>query len=149
MPRFIIVFLIVFMALVGLPSISSGQEIVDIIFARDVENREPVAPFEPGAHCGGATEPSESIPVINSLEDSRVYLWNRIRSSTQDVLRHRWYKDGVEVTMVELDLGESSGYRTWSSKNIDPNFHRGNWRVEVTTASDPNSVLCVAHFVVK
>ncbi len=148
MPRSIIVSVIVFAALVGFPTLSSGQEIVDIIFARDVEDREPVAPFEPGAHCGEPTEPSGSIPVINSLEDRKVFLWNRIKSSAQDVLRHRWYKDGVEVAMVELDLGESSGYRTWSSKNIDPNFHIGNWRVEVSTASNPNSVLCVAHFVV-
>ncbi len=149
MPRSLIVSLIVLATLVAFPTTSAGQEIVDIIFARDVENREPVAPFQPGAYCGKKSQPSGPIPVINSQEERRVFLWNRIKSSAADVLRHRWYKDGVEVALVELDLGESSGYRTWSSKNIDPTFHLGNWRVEVTTASNPDNVLCIAHFVVK
>jgi len=149
MPRSFIVSLIVFATLLAFPAVSVGQEIVDIIFARDVENMEPIAPFQPGTYCGEQAQTSGSIPVINSQDEQKVYLWNRIKSNAADVLHHRWYKDGVEVALVELDLGESPGYRTWSSKNIDPNFHIGNWRVEVTTASNPNNVLCIAHFVVK
>ena len=149
MPRSLIVSLIVFATLIGFPALSSGQEIVDIIFARDVSDKEPVAPFEPGAYCGNQSQPGGQVPVINSQDDRKVFLWNRIKSTAADVLRHRWYKDGVEVATVELELGESPGYRTWSSKNIDPNFHLGNWRVEVSTASNPSNVLCVAHFVVQ
>ena len=149
MPRSLIVSLIVLATLVAFPTLSSGQEIVDIIFARDVSDREPVAPFQPGTYCGNKSQPGGQVPVINSQEDRKVYLWNRIKSTTGDVLRHRWYKDDMEVAMVELNLGESSGYRTWSSKNIDPNFHIGKWSVEVTTASNPSKVLCVAQFEVQ
>jgi len=149
MPRSFIISLIVLATLVGFPSASAGQEMVDVIFARDVVNREPVDPFQPGAYCGQDARPSGSIPVIDSREEKKVYLWNRLKSSGEDVLRHRWYKDDVEQASVELDLGESPGWRTWSSKNIDPNFHIGNWKVVVTTASDPSNIVCVAHFVVR
>jgi hypothetical protein len=149
MPGSLIVSLLVFTTLVAFPALSSGQEIVDIIFARDVSNREPVAPFQPGTYCSNKSQPSGQVPVINSQEDRKVYLWNRIKSATGDVLRHRWYKDGMEVATVEQNLGVSPGYRTWSSKIIDPNFHIGKWSVEVTTASDPSKVLCVAHFEVQ
>ena len=149
MPRFLIISIFVLATLAGSPRASAGQEIVDIIFARDVVNREPVAPYEPGAYCGGEGTPSGPVPIIDSREDKKVFLWNRIKSSKDEVLRHRWIKDGEEMAVVELNLGVSSGYRTWSSKNLDPNFHVGQWKVEVSTASDPGHVLCVAHFIVK
>ncbi len=149
MPRSFIVSLIVFATLVVFPSNSAGQEMVDVIFARDVVNREPVDPFQPGAYCGSGTAPSGSIPVIDSQQENKVYLWNRVKSQGEDVLRHTWYKDGMEVAMVELDVAESPGWRTWSSKNIDPNFHIGSWKVEVTVASNPSDVICVAQFIVK
>jgi hypothetical protein len=120
-----------------------------VIFARDVVNREPVEPFQPGAHCGSANAPSGSIPLIDSQQENRVYLWNRVKSQGDDTLRHRWFKDGMEVAMVELEVAESPAWRTWSSKNIDPNFHIGSWKVEVTVASNPSDVFCVAHFIVK
>jgi len=149
MLRAFIISLIVLATLVGFPSSSAGQEMIDVIFARDVVNREPVDPFQPGAYCGLGTAPSGSIPVIDSQQENRVYLWNRVKSQGDYVLRHRWYKDGVEVAMVELEVAESPGWRTWSSKNIDPNFHIGSWKVEVTAASNPSDVICVAHFIVK
>ncbi len=149
MPRSFIISLIVLVTLVSFPSNSAGQEMIDVIFARDVANREPVDPFQPGAYCGSGTTPSGSIPVINSQQENRVYLWNRVKSQGEDVLRHRWLKDGMEVAMVELDLAQSPGWRTWSSKNIDPNFHLGSWKVEVTTASNPSNVICIAHFIVE
>ena len=65
MPRLFIISLIFLATLVGFPSQSSGQEMVDVIFARDVVNREPVEPFQPGAHCGSANAPSGSIPLID------------------------------------------------------------------------------------
>ncbi len=149
MPRSFIISLIILATLVGFPSHSSGQEMVDMIFARDVVNREPVEPFQPGAYCGSGSVPSESIPVIDSRQENRVYLWNRVKSQGEDTLRHRWFKDGVEMAMVELDVAESPAWRTWSSKNIDSNFHIGSWKVEVTVASNPSDVFCVAHFIVK
>jgi len=149
MPRSFIISLIVLAILVGFPSHSAGQEMIDVIFARDVVNREPVEPFQPGAYCGPETAPSGSIPVIDSQQENRVYLWNRVKSQGEYVIRHRWIKDGVEVAMVELDVAESPGWRTWSSKNIDSNFHIGSWKVEVTAISNPSNVICIAHFIVK
>ncbi len=149
MPRWFIISLIVLATLVGYPTNSAGQEMIDVIFARDVVNREPIDPFQPGAYCGPESAPSGSIPVIDSQQENKVYLWNRVKSQGEYVIRHRWLKDGVEVAMVELDVAESPGWRTWSSKNIDPNFHIGSWKVEVTTASNPSNVICIAHFIVK
>lgn len=149
MPRSIVISLVFLATLVGFPSNSSGQEMVDVIFARDVVNREPVEPFQPGAHCGSANAPSGSIPLIDSQQENRVYLWNRVKSQGDDTLLHRWFKDGMEVAMVELEVAQSPAWRTWSSKNIDPNFHIGSWKVEVTAVSNPSHVICVAHFIVK
>ena len=149
MPRIFIVTLVFLVSLVGFPTNSAGQEMVDVIFARDVVDREPVDPFQPGAYCGSQTAPSGSIPVVDSRQENKIFLWNRVKAQGQDVIRHRWYKDGEEMAMVELDIAESPGWRTWSSKNIDANFHIGNWRVEVTAASNPSNVICVAHFIVR
>ena len=140
--------LLVLVSLVGFRSASVAQEVVDSIIARDVVDMNPVNPFEPGVTCENGAEPSGPMPVIDSQEEGRVFFWTRINSSEDGVLRHSWYKDGVEMAVVDLELVESSAFRTWSSKNIDPNFHTGNWKVVVTSASDPSDIICAAHFLV-
>jgi hypothetical protein len=148
MMRLFILPLLFLAFLFGFQNASVAQEVVDSFFAPDVIEMNPVNPFEPGVTCENGAEPSGPMPVIDSQEVSRIFLWTRIKSSEDGVLRHSWYKDGVEMAVVDLELRESPEFRTWSSKNIDPNFHTGNWKVVVTAASDPSDIICTAHFLV-
>jgi len=64
---------------------SAEQRKVDVMFARDVVNREPVGVLEPGAHCdkeGG----SSKVPVIDSETERKVVFFNRIKSSVAGIL---------------------------------------------------------------
>ncbi len=54
-----------------------------------------------------------------------------------------------KVASVDLKVKPSSGFRVWSKKQIDPIVHTGNWKVVISTASNPNTKLCIAKFVVK
>ncbi len=45
---------------------SAEQRLVDVMFAPDVVNREPVGVFEPGAHCDKGADFSRQAPVIDS-----------------------------------------------------------------------------------
>ena len=128
---------------------SAKQKLVEVMFARDVVNREPVGPFEPGAFCEKEAEPSGPVPVIDLETERKVFFWNLIESSVAGILRHTWYKDGAKVAEVDLRIGVSKKWRTWSSKEIVTKVHAGKWKVVVSTVGETNEVICVAHFVVK
>ncbi len=51
---------------------SAEQRKVDVMFARDVVNREPVGVFEPGAHCDKEGDFSRQVPVIDSETERKV-----------------------------------------------------------------------------
>lgn len=124
-------------------------KLTEVVFARDVANREPVEPFQPGAYCAKDASPPESLPVINSQSDSKVVFWNRLDSSAGTMIRHTWYKDDAKVAEVELKVGVSPRWRTWSSKRLVAGVHAGKWKVEVATTGDKAEILCAAHFVVE
>ncbi|MFQ5851820.1 MAG: DUF2914 domain-containing protein [Candidatus Binatia bacterium] len=150
MPQYFMPSLIVLVALVSSPSASAEQKLIDVVFARDVVNREPVRPFEPPAYCEKEAGPSRPVPIIESGTEGRVFFWNRIESSSSEAaLRHTWYKNGVKLAEINLRVRRSPGFRTWSVKKIIPKHHVGKWKIVVSTANDPAGVLCVAHFVVK
>ncbi len=65
------------------------------------------------------------------------------------ILRHTWYKGDAEVAEVDLRIGVSPGWRTWSAKRIVPKGHVGNWQVVVLTVGEASEVICVTHFVVR
>ena len=125
------------------------QKLVDVLFARDVVDREPVAPFEPGAYCEKEAEPSGPLPVIDSTKERRVFFWNLIVSSEAGILRHTWYRGDAKVAEVDLMVGVSTNWRIWSSKKIVPKAHAGRWKVLVSTVGEASEVICVAHFIVK
>ncbi len=50
---------------------SAEQRKVDVMFARDVVNREPVGVFEPGGHCDKEAG-SSKVPVIDSETERKV-----------------------------------------------------------------------------
>ncbi len=128
---------------------SAEQRMVELLFARDVIDREPVGPFEPGAYCEREAEPTGPIPVVDSQTERRVIFWSIFMPSAEGIVRHSWYKDGVELYVVNLKVGKSESWRSWSWKNIVPNDNTGKWKVVVSTAGEAGEVICVAHFVVK
>ena len=128
---------------------SAEQRLVDVMFARDVVNREAVGVFEPGAYCDKEADSSRQVPVIDSETERKVVFFNRIKSSAARILRHTWYKGDAPVAEVDSRISVSSGWRTWSSKRIVPKAHVGNWRVVVSTGDIASEVICVAHFVVR
>jgi hypothetical protein len=128
---------------------SAEQRMVELLFARDVIDREPVGPFEPGAYCEREAEPTGPIPVVDSQTERRVIFWSIFMSSAEGIVRHSWYKDGFELYVVNLKIGKSESWRSWSWKNIVPNDNTGKWKVVVSTTGEAGEVICVAHFVVK
>ena len=104
-------------------------------------------------------------------------MWTRVRAESSDAIRHTYYKDGCfkweestswnyvdrilnffervavklgwnEIASVELQVSLSPSWRTWSSKQIDPEGYEGHWKVEITTASNLEK-LCTVEFIVK
>ncbi len=74
--------------------------------------------------------------------------FNRSKSSAAGILRHTWCQGDAQVAEVDLRIGVSTGWRTWSSKRIVPKAHVGNWKVVVSTVAEASEVNYVAHFVV-
>jgi hypothetical protein len=93
-------------------------------------------------------------------------------------MRHTWFKDEIEfrtsrteyswidqtlkffddikiglewhkIASVDLKVGPSSSFRTWSKKEIDPIVHKGEWKVEIAPTTNPDKVLCTARFRIK
>jgi len=83
-------------------------------FARGVEAREPMGE-------------AKSFPA----GVGRLFFFTQISGAgaTGDEIRHVWIYDGREVADVALPV-EGPTWRTWSSKQILPQF-RGDWSVEV------------------
>lgn len=98
----------------------SDVTIVEARICEGIIEREPVAP--------GDVFPSD----INEL-----YCFSRVKSDENTEIKHIWYCNGEPVAEVPLNIGASSGWRTFSSKNIST-LDKGNWKVEIVTAGgDP------------
>jgi hypothetical protein len=126
----------------------SATEVRDSVLSQDIVDRDA-----DGAIDGGVCGNEENSVSIDSNEIQRVYLWNRVSNDEDRRLIHSWQQevDGqwAELANVSLRIGASSGWRTWSSKNFDPSFHKGDWRVVVSAEDALEDVLCVVHFSVK
>lgn len=80
---------------------------------RSVLEREPV-------------EPAESFPA----DVGQVFLWTKVTGATDSaIIKHVWLYGEQEMATVELPV-RSSMWRTWSSKNILPQW-TGNWQVKI------------------
>jgi len=105
---------------------SAEQRLVDVMFARDVVNREPVGVFEPGAHCDKEAG-SSKVPVIDSGTERKVIFFNRIKSSVAGILRHTWYQGDAQVAELDLRIGVSPGGRgPGVRKEL---FPKGTWGI--------------------
>lgn len=101
------------------PVESPSAEDLSILEARiceGINEREPVAP--------GDVFPSD----INAL-----YCFSRVKSNDSTEIKHIWYHNGEPVAEVPLNIGVSTGWRTFSSKTISAT-DKGNWKVEIVSA---------------
>ncbi|SDL49331.1 Protein of unknown function [Geoalkalibacter ferrihydriticus] len=79
----------------------------------------------------------ERVPVdaVESYSTTvgRLYFFTRIVGAVEETaVSHVWFYEDEEVARVTLPV-RSSNWRTWSSKNVLPDW-TGNWRVEVIDA---------------
>ncbi|ACO04363.1 MAG TPA: DUF2914 domain-containing protein [Persephonella sp.] len=92
---------------------ASQIEVIDMKFARDVVNREPV-------------DVSDRFPP----DIGRVYCWTKIKADTVPTkIYHVWYYNEKEMAKVELEI-RYPVFRTWSYKTILPQW-TGEWKVVV------------------
>lgn len=92
----------------GEPEVARSQ------FASDVQNREPV------------DEVSDSF----SASEDPLYFFTEIDNGEGETITHRWKHDGEVMAEVPLQVGGDDSWRTWSSKQLMPDWD-GEWTVEV------------------
>lgn len=95
----------------------TDQKVEKIIFCTDVVNREPVGEIQQ-----------------LSAQTSRLFCYTVIRNdSAATTIKHLWLLNGQLISEVELPIGTSPAWRTWSSKQIPPD-HKGPWQVLIRDA---------------
>ncbi len=92
---------------------------------------------------------SDRVPTgISTYFDSsvgRLYAFTRITGAEEEIrVYHQWYYGDVLVADVPLSV-RSGDWRTWSTKNVQPDW-TGDWRLVVV--SDDGSVLGSIKFAV-
>lgn len=96
------------------PAPTGDCSVTKLVFARKVENRNPV---EEGTEFQAA--------------DGQIVCSTRLAcGSGPGVFKHVWYRDGVKMNEIVLNLKTGQG-RVFTRKTITP----GKWKVEVTTES--------------
>ncbi len=136
------------------PQVAGAEVTIDSIeLAAEVQDRQPLGSLTPPAFCEKDKSGQSAIPVFDSSSGERVFFWNRLQTSAPGMLRHTWYRSEdngwAEAADIHLRFVESSAFRTWSSKRMMPSLHTGDWKIEVSTAGEPERVLCTARFRVE
>jgi len=76
-------------------------------------------------------EPSDSLnDKLISAGTNKVYFFTEVLNQANTHITHRWFLNGKLEAEVVLKIG-SNRWRTYSSKNLVPTYHSGNWQVEV------------------
>ena len=89
--------------------------IVDTALGIDVEDRMPV---------GVATHFGQDV--------GKVWAWARVKNAGEPTqIQMVWKREGVVKSRLTLDVGTSSGWRTWSRKTMRTK-DVGRWTVEIT-----------------
>lgn len=146
--------------------------------AMDERHRRPIAPLDPSGYCETAANAASPIPILDSRLHRDIYFWTRIKADQSANLIYKWYQNDSpvrqyqteytwydrililvreleidagwqEVARIVLRIAPSPNWRTWSRKEIDPNIHVGDWKVEISTSVEPNNILCLARFRVE
>ena len=134
---------------------AGAAEVVEVVLAAGVSERQPVGAFTPPAACQTSTPPAYRVPVVDSRAYHGVYVWTKIAASEPREIHHRYYvetEEGFTVAAnVVLPVDPSTGYRTWSAKAISPwaSMHQGTWKVDILEIGDADRVLCTIYFDVE
>jgi len=105
--------LLLALILLLLPAMASASVTVEGTLTTAISERQPV------------DQVTELPPNV-----TRLYCFTRILGGEEvGTVVHVWYWGDREMARVELPV-RSDDWRTWSSKNVLPEWH-GNWRVEV------------------
>ena len=137
-----------------IPSLGWGQtELLDVDLARKIVDRMPAGSYAPQVFCEKDQSRDASLPIVTAANDRQVVFWNRVTSATATTIRHLWHKktqDGWEpMANIRLKVQASSSFRIWSTKDIHPTLHLGEWMIVVSLEDDSKEVLCIARFLVK
>lgn len=147
-----IVFLIIW-CLYSLAPAFAGQELLAIALAPKIRHRQPVRPFSPPARCEKDQKGENAIPIVRVSQTRTVHFWTRIASTSWIKIRHSWHQEikgkWQLLSFVDLKVGRSGSYRTWSKRTMVPQRDAGNWMIVVAPSNDPNRILCISRFIVK
>lgn len=138
--------------------VDPAVEVLEVALAAGVAEREPSRKASPPGQCrewGKA-----QTPRIDPVRHPAIVLWTRLQSAAPLDLVHTYYRAAAseghevvwqEVTAVTLPIGRSPGWRTWSQKTLAWDAERrltGTWKVAITLAAVPDTVLCTVEFFV-
>ncbi len=87
-------------------------------------------------------EPVDSLTHVDENID-KIYFFTEVVNKADSHITHRWFLNGRLESEVVLKIG-SNRWRTYSSKNLVPALHSGNWQVEVI--DQENNLLASAAF---
>lgn len=104
----------------------SSDVIKRAVVTTDIDNREPV----------------DEVTQVEAGAD-KVFFFTEIVNKADSYITHRWFLDGKLEAEVVLKIG-SDRWRTYSSKNLVPELHSGQWQVEVI--DQQNQVLVTRTF---
>lgn len=138
--------------LISVPS-WADFEVLDVALSSSIRGRQPANPITPSAYCEKHTSGKATLPTIDSSNWRKVFFWTRIASSSKGSIRHTWHQhvnDGWEtVSVVDLQISPSPGYRMWSAKAFKRINPIGDWMIVLTPSHEPERVLCITRFSVK
>ena len=131
----------------------AGQELLAIALAPKIRSRQPVKPFTPPARCEKDQKGEDSIPLVEVSRNRKVHFWTRMASTSWVKIRHSWHHEiqgqWKLLSFVDLKVGRSGSYRTWSKRTMVPQRDAGHWMIVVAPSNNPNRILCISRFFVK
>ena len=86
----------------------------DFALTRDIAGREPV----------------DNIRTFGPADEDAIAFARLDNSGARTTVTFKWYFGGQEHAAVQTSVGNSPGWRTWSSANLKP----GGWRVQLRDA---------------
>lgn len=124
----------------------------EVVLAQDIVDRNPQKVFSPPAYCEKDKSGKAAIPVIESSQASKIYVWTKIESTLSGSIRHTWHhhidEEWQAVFSIDLNIRPSPGFRTWSARTLRPTDH-GEWMVVIAPSKEPARILCITRFTVR
>ena len=126
-------------------SIITLQLTLLLVIALPVSLRAETSEFIKRAVITSAIENREPVDELSqvSAEIEKVYFFTEVLNQAGTYVTHRWLLDGKLEAEVVLKVG-SNRWRTYSSKNLVPALHSGQWQVEIV--DQQNNLLTSAAF---